>query len=97
MSEKFFSKNKVTIVDVPSESASGSSLPVRNDCWDKIGVNGDSSCPELEKHIHCRNCPVYTGAALQLLNRPLPVDYRHEWAEHFARPKRASVAGKTSV
>ncbi len=97
MSDTPFNKSKVTIVDVPAESASETSLPAHNDCWDKIGVNGNGSCLELEKYIHCRNCPVYASAGLQLLNRPLPAEYRREWAEHFALPKRASVAGKISM
>ena len=97
MSHKPFAKSKVTIVDVPVESAPGGASLAPNDCWDKIGINGNSTCPELEKYIHCRNCPVYTSAGLQLLNRPLPAHYRREWADHFAHPKKASVAGKMSV
>ncbi len=34
-----------------------------DDCWNRIGVRGDGSCPELKRHIHCRNCPVYSAAA----------------------------------
>ena len=34
-----------------------------NDCWNKIGVRGDGSCPELARHVHCRNCPVYSASA----------------------------------
>ena len=48
------------------------------DCWNQIGVEGDGSCADLEKFIHCRNCPVYANAGLQLLNRPLPPEYRRE-------------------
>ncbi len=39
------------------------------DCWNRIGVRGDKSCPELELHVHCRNCPAYGAAAATLLNR----------------------------
>jgi len=35
-------------------------------CWRRIGVSGDRSCPELAQHVHCRNCPVYAGAAQRL-------------------------------
>ena len=42
-------------------------LPVRawneDACWRRIGVAGDRTCPELAQHVHCRNCPVYAGAA----------------------------------
>jgi len=37
-----------------------------DDCWNRIGVFGDKSCPQLERHIHCRNCEVY-GAQRSLL------------------------------
>ncbi|MEO4046777.1 chemotaxis protein CheW [Pseudomonas sp. CAU 1711] len=40
-----------------------------DDCWNRIGVRGDQSCPLLAEHIHCRNCPVYSSAALRLLDR----------------------------
>ena len=55
------------------------------DCWNKIGVRGDASCPELAKQIHCRNCPKYSAAASLLLDRDLPPDYREEWRIHFSR------------
>ncbi|MDF3936396.1 chemotaxis protein CheW [Pseudomonas citronellolis] len=40
-----------------------------DDCWNRIGVHGDKSCPQLLEHIHCRNCPVYASAAVRLLDR----------------------------
>lgn len=57
------------------------------DCWNKIGVRGDSSCPTLEVAIHCRNCRVYSAAAVGLLDAELPDDYRVEGALHIAREK----------
>jgi chemotaxis-related protein WspD len=60
-------------------------------------VTGDRSCPELEAHIHCRNCPGYARAGLQLLNSALPAQYRVEWAEHYAREKKLSAPGRLSV
>jgi chemotaxis-related protein WspD len=59
-----------------------------NDCWNKIGVRGDASCAELEKHIHCRNCPTYSAAAVRLFDRELPGDHRSQWTRHFAKAKR---------
>jgi chemotaxis-related protein WspD len=56
-------------------------------CWSETGIYGNGSCPELPKFVHCRNCPVYSNAGLQLLNRPLPADYRQEWSDHFASNK----------
>lgn len=40
-----------------------------DDCWNRIGVRGDKSCPQLDEHVHCRNCPVYAAAAIRLLDR----------------------------
>ncbi|MBT2338860.1 MULTISPECIES: chemotaxis protein CheW [Pseudomonas] len=40
-----------------------------DDCWNRIGIHGDRSCPLLVEHIHCRNCPVYSAAATRLLDR----------------------------
>jgi chemotaxis-related protein WspD len=40
-----------------------------DDCWNRIGIHGDRSCPLLAEHIHCRNCPVYSAAATSLLDR----------------------------
>lgn len=68
-----------------------------HDCWKKIGLWGDSSCPELEKFSHCRNCPVYSAAGIQMLDRALAPDYLEEWTELLARPKRARITGTKSV
>lgn len=40
-----------------------------DDCWNRIGIHGDHSCPLLADHIHCRNCAVYSAAATHLLDR----------------------------
>ena len=40
-----------------------------DDCWNRIGIHGDKSCPLLSEHIHCRNCAVYSAAATRLLDR----------------------------
>jgi chemotaxis-related protein WspD len=67
------------------------------DCWNTIGVEGDRSCRELEKNIHCRNCPVYASAGLQMLNRPLPADYRQERTEYFAVTRKSATGSRTSL
>ena len=36
-------------------------------CWNQIGVQGDATCPELPKVVHCRNCPVYAAGGRALL------------------------------
>jgi len=44
-------------------------------CWEEIGVWGDRSCPELEKHLHCQNCPVYEDAGRGMLDRAATSEY----------------------
>ncbi|WP_432261132.1 chemotaxis protein CheW [Cupriavidus sp. TMH.W2] len=39
-----------------------------DDCWRRIGVRGDGTCPALAEHAHCRNCPAYAQAAAMLLD-----------------------------
>lgn len=56
-------------------------------CWSTIGVQGDGSCPELDTFAHCRNCQVYSRAAVALLDRPLPPGHTNRWTEHFAAPR----------
>ncbi|WP_337172974.1 chemotaxis protein CheW [Paludisphaera sp.] len=58
----------------------------RDDCWNRIGIGGDRSCPELEGHVHCRNCPVYTSAARRFFDRPAPPGYLDEWTRWLADP-----------
>jgi chemotaxis-related protein WspD len=61
----------------PEPRALGS--PGVGDCWNRIGTSGDRSCPELEAHIHCRNCPVFASAARTFFDRPAPEGYLAEW------------------
>ena len=82
------SASAITVGDAPS--------PVY-DCWNTIGVEGNGSCRELVKYIHCRNCPVYAAAGMQLLNRPLPADYRRERAAHYSQQKRITQPARLSV
>ena len=61
------------------------SLPIAaRDCWNRIGTAGDRSCPELETHIHCRNCPVFASAARTFFDRPAPQHYLAEWTHWLA-------------
>ncbi|MBZ9887690.1 chemotaxis protein CheW [Mesorhizobium sp. BR1-1-3] len=56
-----------------------------DDCWRQIGVRGDKSCPLLEQHLHCRNCPTYKKIARHLLDRAAPSVYRDEWPGNAGR------------
>lgn len=66
-------------------------------CWNEIGVRGNGTCPKLAEVIRCRNCPVLSAAALQLLARPLPPEYRRAWTEHFARKQTPPAPAQTSA
>lgn len=60
-------------------------------CWRRIGVAGDASCAELARHVHCRNCAAYAGAAQRNLQRPVDPGYRESWARELARPEPPAV------
>jgi chemotaxis-related protein WspD len=60
-------------------------LPIAIDqCWSRIGVNGDQSCPKLAEFVHCHNCPVFADAAQRFLDRPLPEGYLSETTSALA-------------
>jgi chemotaxis-related protein WspD len=81
----------------PPENGCGGRQAVIDDCWKKIGVWGDGSCPELAEHVHCRNCPVFSRAAVTLLEGELPSGYVEEWTKHFAEKGRAEEADGHTV
>jgi chemotaxis-related protein WspD len=60
-------------------------------------VQGNASCAELQRFVHCRNCPVFSKAGVQLLDRPLLPDYRRAWTEHFALERKSAGPAKTSA
>ena len=80
-----------------SNEAPSQGQPSINNCWKTIGLWGDSSCPELQKFSHCRNCPVYSAAGIRMLDRELAPGYLAEWTELLARPKLPRVTGTKSV
>jgi chemotaxis-related protein WspD len=67
------------------------------DCWSRIGIAGDRSCPELEQFIHCRNCPVFSRAAGGFFDRPAPAGYLDEWARQLAAPVEPPVSNDVSL
>jgi chemotaxis-related protein WspD len=67
------------------------------ECWRRIGVAGDRSCPELETFIHCRNCPVLAEAARTFFDRPPPPGYLESWTEILAAPEAPVDTEATSV
>ena len=66
-------------------------------CWSRIGVRGDHSCVELERYVHCHNCPVYAAAARALLDTAAPASYLAEWTGHVASPKPVAGGDLRSV
>ncbi|MGK7905296.1 MAG: chemotaxis protein CheW [Hormoscilla sp.] len=67
------------------------------DCWNKIGVAGDRTCPELETVTHCHNCPVYATGGRSLLDRAAPEGYIDEWTNLLAQRKSAESVSQSSV
>lgn len=68
-------------------------------CWKTIGVEADRSCEQLQQHVHCRNCPTYRLAGRQLLNRPMPADYRAELTRRLSEkpPERQTNTQRSIV
>lgn len=82
--------------DQPVDEEIPASIAV-HDCWNRIGVVGDASCPELQQYVHCRNCPVYSAAAKVLLHRELPEGYLRDATAHFAQKKSEEEEDAQSV
>jgi chemotaxis-related protein WspD len=66
-------------------------------CWQRIGVWGDRSCPELVLATHCHNCPVFAAAGRRFLDAPPPPGYSSEWAEQLAETEDAAAGDLISV
>jgi len=67
------------------------------ECWRRIGVAGDRSCPELRTFIHCRNCPVLAEAARTFFDREAPEGYLEAWSRVLEEPDEAVAIDATSV
>ncbi len=67
-------------------NASQLPLAMIDDCWNRIGVCGDQSCPELPRFVHCHNCPVFATASERLLSSPPPPGYLEEAKVRLAAP-----------
>ena len=68
-----------------------------DDCWNRIGVNGDRTCAELERHVHCRNCPVFSRAARSFFDRPAPDGYLKEWSEFLGQSVQPASADDVAL
>jgi len=67
------------------------------ECWRRIGVSGDRSCPELETYVHCRNCPVLAEAARTFFDREPPEGYLEEWSRILEEPEVVADPDALSV
>ena len=67
------------------------------DCWNRIGIGGDRSCPELKLHVHCRNCPVFGSAAKTFFDRSAPPGYLEGWTSWLARTDEQAVPVATTA
>jgi chemotaxis-related protein WspD len=74
-------------------------MPEKNmkECWRVIGVWGDKSCPELARHIRCRNCSVFASGGRALFDREPPGDYLEQWAAFLAAGKEQVAPGQKPV
>ena len=72
-------------------------VPNLDDCWNRIGVRGDRSCPELARVLHCHNCPVFAAAGRRFLDTPAPAAYLEEWTDRLAAPVEQTAADQQSV
>ncbi|PRX34418.1 chemotaxis-related protein WspD [Paraburkholderia sp. BL18I3N2] len=68
-----------------------------DDCWNRIGVRGDSSCERLVEYVRCLNCPVFETAAAKLLERPIPlVDLSQHDVRARAQPQQNAQGASES-
>jgi chemotaxis-related protein WspD len=69
----------------------------QGDCWNRIGVWGDRSCPELVPAVHCHNCPVFAAASRRFLDAAPPEGYLEEWTERLSAAVEETATGLQSV
>jgi len=67
------------------------------DCWQRIGVGGDRTCPELARLAHCRNCPKYADGGARMLDREPPADYLSMWTDMLGHALEDEERGTLSV
>jgi chemotaxis-related protein WspD len=74
------------------------SLPLAyDDCWNRIGVRGNGTCPELATVVHCHNCPVFSRTGQRFLGSPSPEGYLEEWTQRLAAPLEEPPEGLVTV
>lgn len=68
---------------------SPNSKKIKSNCWSTIGVWGSSTekCVELEKYIHCRNCPIFSDIGRSVFEKKAPSGYLTQWRNEISKPK----------
>lgn len=66
-------------------------------CWKKIGIFGDSTCPKLSELIHCRNCIEYNKAGRSLFNREVTNEFLEETTKNLTDVKKIKTLDFISV
>lgn len=72
-------------------------IVLEEQCWHRMGVWGDRTCPELPAVTHCHNCPVFAGAGRRFLEAAPPEEYAEEWTEQLAEPEEETVKDLTGA
>jgi chemotaxis-related protein WspD len=72
-------------------------LDASQQCWNRIGIRGDRSCPELVTYTHCNNCPVFAAAGRRFLDAPSPKGYLDEWTQRLAVDDKRREGEESSV
>ncbi|MDY3561735.1 chemotaxis protein CheW [Gemmata sp. JC673] len=72
-------------------------VPPDEQCWNRIGIRGDRTCPELLKVTHCNNCPVFAAAGRRFLDAPSPGGYLAEWTARLALRDEVREGDESSV
>jgi chemotaxis-related protein WspD len=66
-------------------------------CWNRIGVQGDRSCPRLAEAGQCGNCPAFSEAGQTLFDREATPEYLEEWTRQLAAADSATVVDSVSL
>jgi chemotaxis-related protein WspD len=83
--------------DSPVEQNAAITRAALDQCWRRIGVTGDRTCPKLEVYIHCRNCPVIAEAARGFFDREAPEGYVASWERLLEQPEQKSETDALTV
>jgi chemotaxis-related protein WspD len=83
--------------DSPLEMNAAITRAAIEQCWRRIGVTGDRTCPKLEVYIHCRNCPVIAEAARGFFDREAPDGYVASWERLLEQPEQKSETDALTV